>query len=98
MTEISGQSQTKHSLSRVDIGDGKYTRETIGWSPTCNHEAAPVPATILDPFGGAGTVGLVADRFHRDAILIEISPEYAAMAQRRIEADAGGLFGSVVVG
>lgn len=44
--------------------------------------------TILDPFGGAGTTGLVADRLGRDAVLIELNPEYAAMAKRRIEGDA----------
>ena len=51
-------------------------------------EYAAVPATVLDPFAGAGTVGLVADRLQRDAILIEISAEYAEMARRRIEGDA----------
>lgn len=44
--------------------------------------------TILDPFGGAGTVGLVADRWKRNAILIELNPAYAAMAERRIHDDA----------
>ncbi|MTJ81752.1 MAG: site-specific DNA-methyltransferase [Telmatospirillum sp.] len=44
---------------------------------------------IIDPFGGAGTTGLVADRLGRDAILIELNPEYAAMAERRIKGDAG---------
>lgn len=44
--------------------------------------------TILDPFGGAGTTGLVADRLGRDAILIELNPDYAAMACRRIARDA----------
>ena len=48
----------------------------------------PVGGTVLDPFGGAGTVGLVADRHQRDAILIEISPEYAEMARQRIDDDA----------
>jgi DNA modification methylase len=43
--------------------------------------------TILDPFGGAGTTGLVADRLGRNAILIELNPEYAAMAERRIKGD-----------
>lgn len=43
---------------------------------------------MLDPFGGAGTTGLVADRLQRDAILIELNPGYAAMARRRIEGDA----------
>lgn len=46
-------------------------------------------STILDPFGGSGTVGLVADRMGRDAILIELKPEYAEMAKRRITKDAG---------
>ena len=44
---------------------------------------------MLDPFGGSGTVGLVADRLHRDAILIELNPEYAALAESRIRGDAG---------
>ncbi len=42
----------------------------------------------LDPFAGAGTTGLVADRLGRNAILIELNPEYAAMAHRRIVNDA----------
>jgi DNA modification methylase len=49
---------------------------------------------VLDCFGGAGTTGLVADRLQRDAILIELNPEYAAMAQIRIE-DDGPLFAAV---
>jgi DNA modification methylase len=44
--------------------------------------------TILDPFGGAGTTGLVADRLGRNAILLELNPKYAAIARRRIIGDA----------
>ncbi|MCA3109849.1 MAG: site-specific DNA-methyltransferase [Rhodocyclaceae bacterium] len=44
--------------------------------------------TVLDPFGGAGTTGLVADRLQRHAILCELNPEYAAMARRRIEGES----------
>lgn len=43
---------------------------------------------VLDPFGGAGTTALVADRLGRDAILIELNPEYCRMARERICADA----------
>jgi hypothetical protein len=43
---------------------------------------------VLDPFGGAGTTGLVADRHGRDAILIELNPEYAEMARKRIFNDS----------
>ncbi len=43
---------------------------------------------VLDPFGGAGTVGLVADRMGHDAILIELNPGYAEQARARIHGDA----------
>jgi DNA modification methylase len=43
---------------------------------------------VLDPFGGAGTTGLVADRLGRDAVLIELNPAYAGMARQRIQNDA----------
>jgi DNA modification methylase len=51
----------------------------------------PKGGTVLDPFGGAGTTALVADRLQRNAILIELNPEYAAMAESRINGDRGGL-------
>lgn len=49
----------------------------------------PNGGTVLDPFGGAGTTGLVADRLGRDAILIELNPDYADLARHRIQDDAG---------
>jgi DNA modification methylase len=49
---------------------------------------------VLDPFGGAGTTGLVADQMGRDATLIELNPTYAAMARARI-ADYAPLFAEV---
>jgi DNA modification methylase len=55
----------------------------------CILAGCPKDGTVLDPFGGAGTTGLVADRLGRNAILIELKPEYADMAQRRIRDDAG---------
>ena len=55
----------------------------------CILAGCPKGGTVLDPFGGAGTTGLVADRLGRDAFLIELNPEYAAMAERRIRGDAG---------
>jgi DNA modification methylase len=54
----------------------------------CILAGCPEGGTVLDPFGGAGTTGLVADRLQRNAILIELNPEYAAMAERRIIGDA----------
>ena len=58
--------------------------ETVGWSPSCSCSAEVVPCTVLDPFAGAGTTGLVADRLRRNSVQIEISPEYAKMSEERI--------------
>ena len=55
----------------------------------CILAGCPAGGTVLDPFGGAGTTGLVADRLQRSAILIELNPDYAAMAERRIAREAG---------
>jgi site-specific DNA-methyltransferase (adenine-specific) len=42
---------------------------------------------VLDPFAGAGTTLLVADRLQRDAIGIELNAAYAAMMRSRLTAD-----------
>lgn len=55
----------------------------------CILAGCPAGGTVLDPFGGAGTTGMVADRLGRNAILIELNAEYAALAERRIQGDAG---------
>lgn len=60
----------------------------------CIKAGCPEGGTVLDPFGGAGTTGLVADRLGRNAILIELNPEYAEMADRRIKGDAPLLVGA----
>lgn len=52
----------------------------------CVLAGAPVGGTVLDPFGGAGTTGLVAKRNGRNSILCEINPDYADMAEARITA------------
>jgi DNA modification methylase len=54
----------------------------------CIKAGCPAGGTVLDPFGGAGTTGLVADRLGRNAILIELNPEYAAQAAQRITNDS----------
>ncbi len=59
----------------------------------CLLAGCPRDGNVLDPFGGAGTTGLVADRLQIDATLIEINPEYQRISVERIEQDHGGLFG-----
>ena len=75
-------------LSPVGRGDRTTAVSTTGWRPTCECGADVVACTVLDPFGGAGTTGLVADRLGRNAILIELNPEYCAMQRERVIQDA----------
>jgi DNA modification methylase len=64
-------------------GDAGYTsRTTLGWQPSCTCSADVIPCTVLDPFGGSGTVAKVARRLHRDAILIEINPAYVEIMKK----------------
>lgn len=61
----------------------------------CLQAGCPKGGAVLDPFGGAGTVGLVADGLGLDATLIELNPEYAEIARRRIAAAQGPMFEAV---
>ena len=54
----------------------------------CILAGCPAGGTVLDPFGGAGTTGLVADRLGRHAVLVEINPEYIEIARSRIRRDS----------
>src|SRR5690606_15683349 len=54
----------------------------------CILAGCPDGGVVLDPFGGAGTTGPVAERLGRNAVLIELNPEFAQMAVDRINAAA----------
>ncbi len=53
----------------------------------------PEGGTVLDPFGGSGTSGMVAIELGRSAILCELNPEYAELARRRCAVTPGMAFG-----
>jgi len=58
---------------------------TTGWSPSCSCDSGdPVPCTVLDPFCGSGTTGVVAYTHGRKFIGIELNPKYVEIAHRRI--------------
>lgn len=50
----------------------------------CVLAGSPPGGTVLDPFAGSGTTGVVAKRLRRNFIGVEINPEYFKMAQERI--------------
>ncbi|MES2494615.1 MAG: site-specific DNA-methyltransferase [Pseudomonadota bacterium] len=78
-------------IATAAFGEAHFATFPPALVAPCLLAGCPVGGTVLDPFGGAGTTGLVADRMQRNAVLIELNPEYAALARRRIDADRGGL-------
>jgi hypothetical protein len=67
---------------------GKWAEEFGGRPDEAPLDGIVVPCRVLDPFGGAMTTGLVADRLGRDATLIELSEDYCRMGYDRIKGDA----------
>jgi DNA modification methylase len=43
----------------------------------------PENGTVLDPFGGSGTVGEFCEKNNRNAILFELNPEYRPLIEER---------------
>lgn len=54
----------------------------------CVLAGCPIDGTVLDPFNGAGTTGIVALRSQRNYIGCELNPAYAAISEARIREDA----------
>ncbi len=85
-----GLTRNKRSVWTVSpqpFGEGHFATFPPKLIEPCILSTCPQGGTVLDPFGGAGTTGLVADRHHRNAILIELNPDYVDIAVRRIRAD-----------
>ena len=51
--------------------------------------------TVLDPFSGSGTVGMVARWLGRDSVLCELNPEYVKLIEERVEMERTETGGAV---
>lgn len=59
--------------------------EDLGLQKKCDCKTNETKAgTVLDPFGGSGTTGIVAANNNRNAILLELNQEYIDLAKERI--------------
>ena len=95
---LDGEREIKGSWTRADklhsgralqaTGFGHWRvevrRQTVGWEASCEHDDPGGRCTVLDPFAGAATAGIVAARHGRDFLGIELSGDYARMARRRL--------------
>lgn len=56
-----------------------------GYACACPDDSAPTrPAVVLDPFGGTGTVAMVARALGRTGISVDLSADYCRLAAWRI--------------
>ena len=74
---------------KVLVDDSGSKQIPIGFKPSCNCNAGFEPGTVLDPFAGSGTVGVVAMKQEKNAILVEISPEYCNIIKKRLNWGTG---------
>jgi len=89
LRDVSSRSAKERNMSTmILVGDCRKLLATL--------PAQSVHCVVLDTFGGAGTVELVADQLRRDSILIELNAVYADMAAERIR-NAAPLTSSVCV-
>jgi len=55
----------------------------------CILAGSRVGDTVLDPFGGSGTTGMVSIELGRKAILIELNPKYVELIKQRCDVTPG---------
>ena len=55
----------------------------------CVLAGCPEGGTVLDPFAGSGTTGIVAANHARNSVLLELNEEYIEIAKKRIKEQAG---------
>lgn len=65
-------------------------QKSIGWQPTCTCSlkrdgVKSLPCTVLDPFNGSATTGVVALKEGRRYIGLELNPDYVLLSEKRIQ-------------
>lgn len=66
--------------------EASASARTVGWRPCCSCDAPARRPVVMDCFTGSGTSGIAARRLDLDFVGCDLSAEYVALANRRIEA------------
>ena len=83
-----GGPRLQRSVLRVRSEHGRAehpTQKPLGILRPLIEHSCPCGGVVLDPFAGAGSVGVAARDMGCSAVLIEVDGDYYAAAQRRIE-------------
>ena len=75
-TDHKADDEVGKRIAKAAKGGHGYLRIEKGWRPTCDHGGEPVPAVVLDPFCGSGTVGEVCRLHGRRFIGLDLAMKY----------------------
>jgi DNA modification methylase len=94
---MGGDGNTRNKRSVCSVTFKPYKEAHFATFPKeliepCVLAGCPKDGTILDPFGGSGTTAEVAIENGRNALLIELNPEYIELAKTRISNTQSKLF------
>lgn len=88
-TAVRGQFRNRRDVWAINTESSKEAHFAM-FPPSlvkvCIEAGCPPNGNVLDPFFGAGTVGVVAVSLNRHCLGIELKPEYAEIARKRINA------------
>ncbi len=86
-TAVPGRSRNRRSVWSINTEASKEAHFAM-FPPSlvklCMMAGSPKGSLVLDPFFGAGTVGVVALAVDRRCVGIELKPEFAEIAKKRI--------------
>ncbi len=88
---IASVSQDMQGMRKGILPNASTEIKTIGWRAGCEHSLVKndMPCTVLDPFAGSGTTGMVALELGRNAVLIELNPKYCELIRQRCDITPG---------
>lgn len=94
MLNVGASAETRNKRSVWTITTQPYKDAHFATFPPalvtpCILAGCPAGGTVLDPFGGSGTVGQVASELGRSSVLIELNPDYVKLAEARTNVTPG---------
>lgn len=87
--------RTVWSLNTIPYKDAHFAVFPEKLVEPCIKAGCPENGLVLDPFCGSGTVGVVALRYNRNFIGIELNPEYCEIARKRGKSTKPTIFQSI---
>lgn len=89
-TTLPGQLRNRRDVWSINTESSKEAHFAM-FPPSlvkvCMEAGSAAGTTVLDPFFGAGTVGLVAVRLGRKCVGVELKPDFAEIARNRVAAE-----------